>query len=149
MIKIKVLDKAFEIKSRFLGDDYPNWDKQNLHNKFSIKVKNLLNEKEISFIFWGSVEEWLKGKTKLNDFDLIYAFKCFLEDSLTYMENNNIDDFAKEYGFESVSETIKAFNGCKKAFEKCLKLELSESDIEDIFSELEKENESKLREIII
>jgi hypothetical protein len=153
MVKIKVLDKTFEIKSRFLGEDYPDWDKLNPHNKFSISVKNLLEQQQplkISFIFWGSVEDWVKGKNKLNDLELIYAFECFLEDSLSYMDNNNIDDFAKEYGFESVGETIKAFDGCKKSYEKCFKLGLTETDIRDIINEIiEKENNNKLYELIV
>jgi hypothetical protein len=122
MVKIQVLNKRFEVKGKFLGANKPDWDKENLHNNFRIFVKNLENQKKVSFLFWDSIENYEKGKTELTEEDLIYCFKMLLEDALNYLENPDIDEFAKELGYEKVSDVIRAFNGCKKQLEKVIKL---------------------------
>ncbi len=67
-----------------------------------------------------------------------------------YIDNKNIDDFAKELAFEKVSEVLKAYKGCKKQFEKCLKLGLTEDEIRDMLNEIiQKENENKLMDLVI
>ena len=149
MVKIKVLNKQFEIKAKYLDLDKPIWD-DHLHNKFKISVKNLETNKTINFYFYDSLVNTKKGKTELTEEDLIYCFKMFLEDSLDYIQNTNIDDFAEEFGFTKISEAIRAFKGCKRQFEKCLKLGISEEELYDLLNcIIEHENEDKLLSLVV
>jgi hypothetical protein len=144
-MRIKILNKEFEIKAKNLGEDKPFWDNSYLHYKFRITVKNLENNKKISFLFWDSTNNYLEGKKELEEEDLILCFKCLLEDAISFLDNPNIDEFSKEFGFEKVSEALRAFKGCKKQFEKCLKLGLTENEVYDLINEIiQKENENNL-----
>jgi hypothetical protein len=135
-MKIKVLNRQFEIKSKFIEANYPEWDKENLHNNFKIFVKNLDNNEQISFLFWDSIKNYEEGKTELTEEDLIYCFKMLLDDAISYLDSNgDIDEFQKEFGIEKVSETVRAFKGCKKQLEKVKKLGIdTENEIYDLLN---------------
>ena len=148
-VKLKIGNKCFEIKAKFLGIDILKWDNKP-HNKFRIYVKNLHNGKSISYDFWDSYKNWEEGKTELQKEDLIYCFKILLDEALMYIDNKDIDSFAKEFTFEKVSEVLQAYKGCEKQFEKCLKLGLTEDEIRDMLNEIiQKENENKLMDLVI
>ena len=51
--------------------------------------------------------------------DFLYAL---INDSQAYSSCRDIDDFASEFGYEKVSECIRAYNGCKEQYEKYNKL---------------------------
>lgn len=53
----------------------------------------------------------------LNDDSEIEAFYCFLSDALAYNNARDIDDFASEFGYDKVSDLLKAYNGCKDAWD--------------------------------
>ncbi len=148
-VKLKVKNKKFEVKGKFLGVDILKWDNQS-HNKFRISVKNLRNNKTISFTFWDSYINYVQGKTELTKEDLIYCFKILLDEALMYVDNKNIDSFYQEFGGETISEILRAYKGCKKQFENCLKLGLTENEIRDMLNEIiQKENENKLMDLVI
>ena len=46
------------------------------------------------------------------------AFYCFLSDALAYNNARDIDDFASEFGYDKVSDLLKAYNGCKESYDK-------------------------------
>lgn len=54
----------------------------------------------------------------LNDDSEIEAFYCFLSDALAYNNARDIDDFASEFGYDKVSDLLKAYDGCKDAWKK-------------------------------
>lgn len=150
--KIEVLNKRFEVKARNLGVDYPDWDKEkNEHYKYSIQVKSLDNGKRIRFNFWSSYQDFLDRKDKLTKEDLIFCFRCLLEDAILYLNSNgDIDEFASELGLTKPSEVLRAFKGCKKQYEKCLKLGLTDNEIFDMVNAIiDKENEDKLLDLVV
>lgn len=55
---------------------------------------------------------------ELDENELVEAFYYFLLDGISYDNAKDIDDFASEFGFDKVSECIKAYNGCKEAYDK-------------------------------
>lgn len=67
--------------------------------------------------------------------DIIY---CVLSDAQCYEYTRNIDEFMQEFGYNNgkISEGIKAFEGCKKAFEELSKM-FTNSEIEKLHEELE------------
>jgi hypothetical protein len=150
-MKIKVLNRQFEIKAKNLGTDKPYWDNSYNHYKFRISIKNLENNETINFLFWDSIADFEQGKTELTEEDLIYCFKFLLTDAISYLDSNgDIDEFQKEFGYEKISECIKAYNGCKKQYQKCLKLGLTENEIYDLLNAIiDKENDDKLLELKI
>lgn len=66
--------------------------------------------------------------------DILY---CILMDASAYEYDSNIDDFQREFGYEKASELLKAFNGCKEAYEKVHKLFNKEEleQLNDIFQD--------------
>lgn len=54
----------------------------------------------------------------LSDDDEIEAFYCFLSDGIAYDNARDIDDFQSEFGYTKASELLKAYNGCKEAWDK-------------------------------
>lgn len=47
--------------------------------------------------------------------DIVY---CLLRDAEAFEYCQDIDDFQKEFGYDKVSDCIKAFEGCKKTYEE-------------------------------
>jgi hypothetical protein len=148
-LEIKVKDYRFWIRYKFKGLDHPIWDRENLHPHFKISIKNIAKPPSIaySFDFWESVAN--KDKMVLSDLDIVYAVKMFFEDALSYADYNNIDDFAREFGYTKISEALNAYNGCKKALHKCEKIGLTTEDLREIVNTLiDLENEDKLENVI-
>jgi hypothetical protein len=149
-MKIKILNYEFEIKAKFKGVDIPKWEKQGFpHNKFRITIKNIKTGRSIFFNFWDSYKNYEEGKKELNDEDLIYCFECFLNDALSYYDYQDINEFAKGFGYD-LKEVKRVYNGCKIQYEKAKKLGLSDDDIINIFNKIvELENEDKLLTLVI
>jgi hypothetical protein len=149
-MKIKILDKEFEIKAKFFRAEVPAWENLKLpHFRFRISVKNLKIGKTIFFNFWDSYENFRKGKKELNDEDLIFCFKCFLDDAISYYDNQDINDFASEFGYDDIKACLRAWKGCKVQYEKVKKLGLNDDDLINIFNKIvELENEDKLLTLI-
>ena len=148
-IKLRVGNKEFEVKAKFVGPDVPKWDNL-MHNKFKIYVKNLHNNKSISFDFWDNYNNYIQGKTELSKEDLIFCFKVLLDEALMYADYRDIDDFYNEFGGEKISQVLQAYKGCKKQFQNCLRLGLTEDEIRNMFNEItQKENEDKLMDLVI
>ena len=55
---------------------------------------------------------------ELDEKQLCEAFYFFLSDGIAYDNAKDIDDFASEFGYTKPSECIKAYNGCKEAYDK-------------------------------
>ena len=55
------------------------------------------------------------GYCEPNKKDCLYAI---LSDSWAYEDYDDIDDFQGAFGYEKASECLRAYNGCKKAYQK-------------------------------
>lgn len=80
-----------------------------IHTRFDITL--MRNKKIILFEYQCNT-----SVTKPTKKDCLWCLMC---DSSSYEScSGNIDEFQKEFGYEKVSECIKAFNGCKQNYQK-------------------------------
>jgi len=87
--------------------------------RHEIVLRNAKNGKKTTFYFYGSVHEYENWKVHYDDsLDLLTCVKCFGEDALSWYEYDDIDEFCKAFGYESVKACLRAYNGCKNAFKK-------------------------------
>ena len=78
-------------------------------NKYRLELQ--YNNNKYRFNFFDSVNAY-NNHEKLNKDDALYSI---LMDSMAYDNCRDIDDFSKEFGYDKVSECLKAYNGCKDA----------------------------------
>ena len=76
------------------------------------------------FNFYGSFNDYQKGKKEMNRDDLRDALECFLSDGLSYDNAADFADFCAEFGYDEASEgrARRAFNGCKRHHEAAARL---------------------------
>jgi hypothetical protein len=109
-VKVKILS------SKVVYDSYV----RGYRRRYFCKVT--FTDKSFNVTFFDSVYNYQKGK-KLDKRDVIYS--VFL-DAKAYSLTNNFTDFCNEFGYEPYDDegigynkkAMKAYNGCKKAFEK-------------------------------
>ena len=95
------------------------------------------------------VELSYKGNSYITDYtDSIMAYRngeeinfrnvmeCLLLDKSAYDSCTDIDDFQREFGYEKVSECLKAYNGCKETSEALDRM-FTEEELEQLREELE------------
>lgn len=121
----------FRLTSVYKGDKNWNCDIRNPNNHI-ITVYNTETGKYTRFEFWESIRE-IEIKTEKQ---LIWAFECFLSDALSGMQNRDIDDFQKEFGYESVSECIRAWKGCVSSARKAKRVVGDEQRLCDLINEI-------------
>lgn len=90
------------------------------------------NNKKFSFPFTDSVAAYCKNE-KL---DKINALYCVLSDADAYDSTQNIDDFAAEFGYEKVSELLKAYRACEKTSEKMHEI-FTDAELEQLHDEFQ------------
>ena len=112
---------------KYVGKATP-WDKTLIKHEHIISVG--IDDKHIEFSFYGN-------NCELDEDELREAFYCFLSDGISYDDSRDIDDFQDSFGYTRVSECLKAYNGCKEAYEKWR--ELTDIDIYDIAYWLQEE----------
>ena len=96
------------------------------------KCESGAGAKKTSFMFYGSINDYQKGKEKMTLFDLLWAFECFLEDG-RYVKDG-FDEFCDELGYDKDSlKAYRTFKACERAEKKADKLNI---DAEAIISEL-------------
>ena len=110
------------------------------------------------FLYHGSVVDYQADKQDLSDSDLLYAYKCIISDAYSIVETSNdksefltyygyidepmIAQYDKRYAQEVLTDTefkqyqegIKAWNGCKEAYNR---LNKSDDELVDILNELQ------------
>jgi len=136
MGKIKIIEDigSFTLSDTYIStiDGFPN-DKNDhmLHNHFKISVVKHRREDPdilITFDFYGSQHDHDKGKTDLNRTDLIGAFSCFLEDSISGTQS--FKEFCSEYGYDEDSmRAFKIYQQCQEQLEKAKKIGLNEHSL--------------------
>lgn len=65
-----------------------------------------------------------------------HVMYCLLLDKSAYDNCTDIDDFQHEFGYEKVSECLKAYNGCKETSEGLDRL-FTEEELEELQEEFE------------
>lgn len=90
-------------------------------------------------------QHWIESSYQFNPQYSKYSkddfLQCFFGDAYAYLsckdtnDMKSIDNFASEFGYEKVSECIKAFEGCKKAYE-FLHMDFSDNEIIEVYDEL-------------
>lgn len=121
----------FTITSYYRGDKCWNCDSKNYNNHI-ITVYNTETKSKTSFEFWESLKE---SEIKTEE-QLVNAFECFLSDALAYIQARDIDDFSREFGYEKVTECLRAYNGCKKAAKKAKRVVGDEDRLCDLINEI-------------
>ncbi len=105
------------------------------HDRFLVKIKH--NNKQISFNFFGSYDNYMKHKIKLDDQGLVDAFYSFLSDAEAGIKS--FDDFFGDFGYE-VDKNFKAiYWAVVKTYDKARKLGLIDGGIYDLMSKLQDE----------
>jgi len=139
MVMLKWKDKEFKIisigRKEFHDEDLRGW-----RNRYKILVELVVKNQRnpfTGFDFHDSIDNYSNGKQRLTDNDLIWAFDCFLTDGEAYLSNQDIDEFANMFGYTKVSEALKAYNGCKRSYEKISKtLGISDDELYDLINYL-------------
>ena len=95
------------ISANYVDDAKPWGDYVKRHHEVEVTI----GDEAISFDFY------------CNDYDLDEkglreAFYFFLSDGIAYANAQDIDDFDSEFGYDKVSALLKAWHGCKDAYEK-------------------------------
>ena len=68
--------------------------------------------------------------------DFKRVMECLLLDKSAYDNCTDIDDFQAEFGYEKVSECLKAYNGCKETSEALDRI-FTEEELEQLREEFE------------
>ncbi|MEY8365773.1 hypothetical protein AALA22_09075 [Anaerovoracaceae bacterium 41-7] len=101
------------------------------HTRFEIEILRYDKNKRISFEY--------QCNTKYSQPDFDSCFYAYLMDAEAFMSCQDIDEFSREFGFEKVSECLRAYNGCKEAYINMLDFVGTENEIRqwlDYYSEI-------------
>lgn len=79
-------------------------------------------------------------KTKMNEFDLKFAFRSILDDALTSTQFNTPGELAKEFGVCDVDEAIRIFSACEDTYRKLRSIGIREHNIEEMLDQMVKDD---------
>ena len=105
---------SIKLTSKYQGIAYP-WDGK--YAKEHHRVFVTIDGKRIQF-------EYYCNKHDMDERELINAFFCLLSDGVAYANAQDIDDFASEFGYTKITECVRAYKGCKSAYDKWQKFNL-------------------------
>ena len=121
----KIFDKiTFEV----LDNDIVN---EGYGNRQKYEVELNYNGRTYTTHYTDSVMAYRNGK----DIDFKRVMECLLLDKSAYDNCRDIDDFQAEFGYEKVSECLKAYNGCKETSEGLDRL-FTEEELEQLQEEI-------------
>ena len=106
---IKFQGTEIKLTSKYQGVAHP-WGEKWEKNHYMVFVT--INGTKVQFEYYCNDVSPLKVDALIN------AFYCFLSDGIAYNNARDIDDFASEFGYDKVSDLLKAYDGCKDAWEK-------------------------------
>lgn len=99
-------------------------------NQFRVSVKT--DSSDTSFLFHGSHKDYQEGKIELGESDLIFAFYCFISDSIA--GDLTFEEFCSELGYAIDSRKgEKIWKECGKSLNKSKQLF---GDVYDVMNEL-------------
>lgn len=106
------------------SDKYP-------HYKFNFTIKGYYGSS--SFSYYGSYNDYQKGKNSLDDQDLIFAFDSVLGDAIA--GSYSYEDFISEFGYDPEDRNSKKiYKAVQNALDKIMKLRLSLDEIFELSS---------------
>lgn len=79
------------------------------HTRYDVTLTNLLNGKKVCFEYQCNPQYHKPSKI-----DCLWAY--LMDAQAYYYSDDDIDNFALEYGYTKSSEAFKVFNACKKAY---------------------------------
>jgi hypothetical protein len=144
-------NENIEISSSFVKSieetEIPGWsdDKNKRYNKFHNMYKiTLVHEgNEKIFRFYDSINNL--NKYDLSSEDLLFAFKCIIEDSLS--AEMSLCEFIEEYGYDNCKKASQILFLCQKTKEKINSFNFQ--DLYDIINHIiDYENDDKIDELI-
>ena len=121
----KIFDK---IIFKVLDNDIVN---EGYGNRQKYEVELNYNGRTYTTHYTDSVMAYRNGK----DIDFKRVMECLLLDKSAYDGCGSIDDFQAEFGYEKVSECLKAYNGCKETSEGLDRL-FTEEELEQLQEEI-------------
>ena len=122
----KIFDK---IIFKVLDNDIVN---EGYGNRQKYEVELNYNGRTYTTHYTDSVMAYRNGK----DIDFKRVMECLLLDKSAYDNCRDIDDFQAEFGYEKVSECLKAYNGCKETSEALDRI-FTEEELEQLREEFE------------
>lgn len=120
-----------KLSSKWAGTAYP-WGKEYVKQHHKVLVR--IGDVHTTFNYYSNCNDY-----ELNEDGLREAFYFFLSDGISYDNAKDIDDFQSEFGYTKVSDCIKAYNGCKDAYDKWASL--CDINIYDICNWMQEEYE--------
>jgi len=133
---LKISSTIVQRGIKFPHSDPNSWTR---HNQFRVKVCDEDEGVCKSFNYHGSHDDWQKNKTRLDDEDLLFALRAFLDDSMS--GTMDFEEFCSEFGYECYEppESTRAkriHRAVQDANEKANDLGISDDEVYDMFNEL-------------
>lgn len=91
-----LLKTKTKIDIKSIGQDYPNWQRDNVVNKYRVTLKN--SKHTYNYEFFDSIKNTQAGKLLKYDFYSVLA--C-----LGFYTPDSFDDFCSEFGYEFKNES--------------------------------------------
>ena len=98
------------------GVPFPNEEKKHagVHNKFICTVSNPQNGRHMSVIWYGSQNDYLSGKSDIDESMARSILSSIYLDSSCYNCASSFSDFCAEFGYsEDSMRAMRIYNGCK------------------------------------
>ena len=102
--------------------------------KHKIKVTNIKTNGYIYFTYHGSVNDYMNGKDKLTDYDLVTAFRDWLE-SCNY-GTMSFGDFTKELGYTDCGKAYNVWSLCRRGLKRIGKIGVTHDDLTELINAL-------------
>ena len=112
------------IDEEVINDGYGN------RQKYQIELS--YNGRTYTTYYTDSVMAYRNGE----DIDFKRVMECLLLDKSAYDSCTDIDDFQAQFGYEKISECLKAYNGCKETSEALERL-FTEEELEQLQEEID------------
>lgn len=128
---MRIIYEKFKLNAIFKGDKNWNCNPRNTNN-YVVTVTNLETGKRTRFDFWQSI-----AQPKMeSENDLLWAFRCFLEDGLAVIQAKDEWDFFDEFGYSPSRESKKVYDACKRSMQKILRVVGNEDYVCDLVNGL-------------
>lgn len=115
---------AFKMSATFKGYKSGVFDDNMTRPHFIVSIRTE-DGNRTRFNFYGSFNDYQKGKKEMNRDDLRDALECFLSDGLCYDNARDFSDFCADMGYNDMSQYKRAraaWNGCKRHHEAAARL---------------------------
>lgn len=136
-----VSDKTYEVNGKVInvkvykGVETYKWD----FKRFMHKVRLTLNGHSIFFVYYGSYNDYCKGKYYVEDVNNV--MDCVVSDAYSYIMYPILSEFMRAYGYSdyNTNKARKVFNGCFDTYIKLINVGLTEGDIINLIDIINKE----------